>query len=358
MRQIRAAAKMRCSWPTPRHLRRRHLHRHRRPTAHGCRGVAGHGQRGRRRGGLPHRAARREARVRAAGGGILRAAPHRGRQGPGPFRGVPRSMYFEWRTRRVAAICSSSSARPSHPFEARRRQILTFAQQCGVSRIFTFAAMATQLHPSQTPRAFGVATHEWMLPQLHEYEVGAAPAGADRRTQRPAAGHRLADRAACRLSARRVAVLRGRRAEPAGFPGRAQGVLPAVRCRGRLLPHSRGGPREVERALLQLLEQLKRAARQARGEPEEGEAFEPSGADEDPDESDLEEAPPPPAPRSRLSDEDVARIEGLFEEAQRDRENAFHLKEESGSPRRLRSLRGPLPRPVQARRVASGRAAR
>ncbi len=51
------------------------------------------------------------------------------------------------------------------------RQIISFAQDIGVERVFTFAAMATQMHPSDRSRVFGIATDEMNLVQLQQMDL-------------------------------------------------------------------------------------------------------------------------------------------------------------------------------------------
>jgi proteasome assembly chaperone (PAC2) family protein len=46
------------------------------------------------------------------------------------------------------------------------RQLMAYARQLGVERVFTFAAMATQMHPEHEPRVFGAATDLEMLEEL------------------------------------------------------------------------------------------------------------------------------------------------------------------------------------------------
>lgn len=51
------------------------------------------------------------------------------------------------------------------------RQIVSFAQDIGVERVFTFAAMATQMHPTDRSRVFGIATDEMNLVQLQQMDL-------------------------------------------------------------------------------------------------------------------------------------------------------------------------------------------
>jgi proteasome assembly chaperone (PAC2) family protein len=51
------------------------------------------------------------------------------------------------------------------------RQLIAFAQELGVERVFTFAAMATQMHPEHRSRVFGAATDKENRAELKRLEV-------------------------------------------------------------------------------------------------------------------------------------------------------------------------------------------
>jgi proteasome assembly chaperone (PAC2) family protein len=51
------------------------------------------------------------------------------------------------------------------------RQLIAHTRQLGVERIFTFAAMATQMHPEQRSRIFGAATDQESLQELKRLEL-------------------------------------------------------------------------------------------------------------------------------------------------------------------------------------------
>lgn len=51
------------------------------------------------------------------------------------------------------------------------QRLLEFAKAAGVERVFTFAAMATQMHPMHESRVFGVTTHERGLNVLQQLEL-------------------------------------------------------------------------------------------------------------------------------------------------------------------------------------------
>src|SRR5262249_54649704 len=51
------------------------------------------------------------------------------------------------------------------------RQLIDYGKQLGVERVFTFAAMATQMHPQHRSRVFGVATDGPALDELKRLEL-------------------------------------------------------------------------------------------------------------------------------------------------------------------------------------------
>src|SRR5262245_48727684 len=73
---------------------------------------------------------------------------------------LPRSMFFEWRDPKAPRdlLIFIGEAQPPAQGYTFCHRIVDYAASRAVSRVFTFAAMATQLHPSNTPRVFGVAT--------------------------------------------------------------------------------------------------------------------------------------------------------------------------------------------------------
>lgn len=51
------------------------------------------------------------------------------------------------------------------------QRLIDYAKEAGVERVFTFAAMATQMHPMHESRIFGVTTHEHGLNVLQQLEL-------------------------------------------------------------------------------------------------------------------------------------------------------------------------------------------
>lgn len=75
---------------------------------------------------------------------------------------LPRNMFFQWKDPqgRHDLLIFVGEAQPTSGGHRLCQQVLEYALKRGVKRIFTFAAMATQLQPGGTPRVFAVATDQ------------------------------------------------------------------------------------------------------------------------------------------------------------------------------------------------------
>src|SRR5262249_24783983 len=85
----------------------------------------------------------------------------------------PRNRFFVWRDpeKRHDLVVFVGEAQPpigKYPF---CRQLLSTAQHIGVERVFTFAAMATQMHPEHDSRLFGAATDQDNVQELQPLEI-------------------------------------------------------------------------------------------------------------------------------------------------------------------------------------------
>ena len=87
--------------------------------------------------------------------------------------GLPRSRLFVWRDPQENhdIVVFIGEAQPPSGKYAFCRQLIEFAQELGVERVFTFAAMATQMHPEHDSRVFGAATNEESLAELKRLEM-------------------------------------------------------------------------------------------------------------------------------------------------------------------------------------------
>lgn len=244
---------------------------------------------------------------------------------------LPRSMIFEWRDpqKRHDLLVFIGEAQPNTGGYPLCHRIMDYAMRRGVTRVFTFAAMATQLHPTAEPRVFAAATDRALLSTLREQAVEVLNegqiSGLNGVLLAAAAEHGVP--AACLLGELPFFAV------GVTNPKAAQAVLDVfAKLAGISIDFSelREQAEQVEQGLVKLLEKMQEAAaEQLQG----AEGFNvPEFADED----DEEEAPatgqpPPPKPRKKQPVIDFPtrqRIEQLFDEAGRDRRKAPDLKNE------------------------------
>lgn len=93
--------------------------------------------------------------------GIIRAA------------GMPRNRFFVWQDpqQRHDILLFIGEAQPATGKYLFCQKLIEYAQTLGVQRVFTFAAMATQMHPSQPSRVFGAATDLQNLQELRQLNL-------------------------------------------------------------------------------------------------------------------------------------------------------------------------------------------
>jgi proteasome assembly chaperone (PAC2) family protein len=86
---------------------------------------------------------------------------------------LPRNMFFEWRdpTGKRDLLIFIGEGQPNTGGFAFCQKIMEYAIQRGAKRVLTFAAMATQLHPTSAPRVFGATTDRELLEELKRLEV-------------------------------------------------------------------------------------------------------------------------------------------------------------------------------------------
>src|SRR6516162_3586005 len=85
----------------------------------------------------------------------------------------PQNRLFVWKDpkERHDLVVFLGEAQPPIGKYAFCRQLIAHTRQLGVERIFTFAAMATQMHPEQRSRIFGAATDQDSLQELKRLEL-------------------------------------------------------------------------------------------------------------------------------------------------------------------------------------------
>jgi uncharacterized protein len=91
---------------------------------------------------------------------------------------TPRARFYGWRnpSGRDLIVFVGEAQPQTHGYQL-CRDLLEVAQRHGVSRVFTFAAMATPMHPRTTPRVFAVATTRELVDEVAEQEVEVLTSG-------------------------------------------------------------------------------------------------------------------------------------------------------------------------------------
>lgn len=228
-----------------------------------------------------------------------------------PLR-VPRSLIYQPKEPdpKHDLLVFAGEAQPTNARYQFCQRLLDEAQSRGVEHLYTFASLATQLHPSQDPRVFGVATDRQTLEPATEHNVAVLEEGQIGGLN----GLLLA--AAAERGIPGLCLLGEIPFFAAGIPNpKASLAVLRVFCEmtGLVvdLTELESQAEAAHEHLMDLLERLTEAAR-AEGEVPEFVANEP--------ESDVRKPALEPAA--------IARIERLFEEAEADRAKAFALKEE------------------------------
>ncbi len=139
---------------------------------------------------------------------------------------LPRSRLFVWHNPAGEhdVVIFIGEAQPPIGKYAFCRRLIEFAKGLSVERVFTFAAMATDMRPEKPSRVFGAATDEETLSKLRQLEVEIVEEGAHRRAERRAARRRRRKRPARRLPAGRDAASFPAVAVPQGVAGGAGDV--------------------------------------------------------------------------------------------------------------------------------------
>lgn len=233
---------------------------------------------------------------------------------------LPHSLFFEWRNPDMPfdLLIFLGEAQPSQNGYAFCHRLLDYAMQRDVKRVYTFAAMATQLHPSNTPRVFSVATENDELLEVKDK-------GAEVMRDGQISGLNGVMLAACAERNLPAICLMGELPFfAAGVPNpKASLVVLEVftKLAGITLDFKeiQGQADTVEKGLLQLLEKMKESTRQ-QSENEGNPLLDLVKEDENGDDEDQGASDPDADTRRR--------IESLFELAHRDRDKAFRLKEE------------------------------
>lgn len=253
---------------------------------------------------------------------------------------LPRNMFFEWRRPGEGRdlLIFLGEAQPTFGGYSLCHKLLDYAQQRGVKRVVTFAAIASQLHPSEEPRVFGVATDPSGLQQLEALEVQVMQEGQVSGLN----GVLLAAAAERGLPGQCLLGELPYFAAGVPNPKASQAVLEVFATLANIeidFTELQEQAEAVEAGLLQLLEKMQEAAQQASEQGEESftipEFIQQDDEEEDDDEKLPAEAESQVAPKEPAKDKprtlDYAtrrRIDSMFEAAHDDRSLAFQLKQE------------------------------
>lgn len=227
----------------------------------------------------------------------------------------PRSRFFVWRDpkQRHDIVLFLGEAQPPIGKYAFCRNVVAFAKQLGVERVFTFAAMATQMHPGAESRVFGAATDSTNLEELKRLELDILKDGhiGGLNGILLGAAAEAGIQGACLLGEMPHIFAQ------LPFPKASHAILDSFVTLAGIdldLEELAEQGQKVDEQLGSLLAQVEEAGGDE--EPEE-EGYSTSGDDE-------KEAPPPIVVKQHVPE----RIEELFAEAERDRSKAFELKQE------------------------------
>ena len=222
----------------------------------------------------------------------------------------PRNRFFVWTDpkKNHDLVVFLGEAQPPigrYPF---CRQLVAYARQLGVERVFTFAAMATQMHPEHGSRLFGAATDSTNLAELKRLELETLEDGN-------VGGLNGVLLGVAAESGLHGACLLGEMPHifsQLPFPKASLAILEVFATMAGIeldFTELAEQAKEMDQQLGQLLARVEEAYGQQFPTQEEGYR-------------------PEPAEEQRLSSEDEQRIENLFETAAKDRSKSFELKQE------------------------------
>jgi uncharacterized protein len=227
----------------------------------------------------------------------------------------PRNRFFVWTDPKgkhdlVVFLGEAQPPVGKFPF---CRQVIRFAKDLGVERVFTFAAMATQMHPEKRSRVFGATTDASGLDELKQLELELLEDG------------HIGGLNGVLLAAAAEADLRGacflgempHIFAQLPFPKASLAILEVFTTIADMdldLGELGEQAKTVEEQLGQLLARVEEQYGRQTSEQDDEDAGEGSIAEPEPE----EEAPPV----------ERGRVEELFGQAEKDRSKAFELKRE------------------------------
>jgi proteasome assembly chaperone (PAC2) family protein len=224
---------------------------------------------------------------------------------------LPRSRFFVWidPKGRHDIVVFLGEAQPSKSRYAFCRRFIEFAQALGVNRVFTFAAMATQMHPEAPSRIFVAATDPETLGELTARDLEVLDDGqiGGLNGMLLGAAAEIGMRGACLLGEMPHVFAQ------LPFPKASLAVLQAFMRIAEIeidLGELGDQAKEMEQKLGELLAQMQQEIERQMPEEE--------------DETVRQE----PVEEERLGADDKERIDRLFHQAEKDRSSAYELKRE------------------------------
>jgi len=232
--------------------------------------------------------------------GLIRAAP------------LPRSRCFLWRDpeKKRDLVLFIGEAQPPIGKRTFCHAIVNLAQGLGAERIFTFAAMATRMHPQRSSRVYAAATIEDILADLNRLDVQILQEG----TISGLNGVLLGEASEAGLHGGCLLGEMPHIFAQLPFPGASLAVLKVFSMLTGIsidLKELAQRSEELSQSLGEVLVKLEDMEASKALEPEEEEAVETE-----------------PVPEQNLSLDQERRIEELFTQASQDRSKAFELKQE------------------------------
>jgi len=189
------------------------------------------------------------------------------------------------------------------------RKLIEYARELAVERIYTFAAMATEMHPEHRSRVFGAATEQESLDELKRLELEVLEDGHIGGLNGVLLGAAVENglHGACLLGEMPHLF------SQLPFPKASLAVLEVFSTITGIefdFTELAEQSRAMERQLGELLSQIERNYGQ-QVTPADDEGYSPEAAEEE-----------------RLKPSDIKRVEDLFKQAKQDRSKAFELKQE------------------------------
>ena len=223
----------------------------------------------------------------------------------------PRNRFFVWKDphQKHDLVVFLGEAQPPIGRYAFCKQLVGYAQQLGVERVFTFAAMATQMHPEHDSSVFVAATDQETLDELQGIELVLLEDGNIGGLNGVLLG-------VAKESEMHGACLLGEMPHifsQLPFPKASLAILKIfTSLAGIELDFTELNEQAdaMEEQLGELLERVQEAYGKQFGEQEEEESFKAEPVEEE-----------------RVSASDRRKIEQLFEEAEKNRAKAFELKQ-------------------------------